>query len=61
MNKIKLMVTVLFTLAATLLAKSFRIDADGTFTILSKSDNQMPDIWWDNNDPKPPDPTDGSP
>ena len=61
MNKIKLMVTVLCTLAATLLAESFRIDADGTFTILSESDDKMPDIWWDNNDPKLPDPTDGSP
>jgi len=50
-TKIKLMVTVLCTLAATLLAKSFRIDADGTFTILSGSDDQKPDIWWDNNDP----------
>jgi hypothetical protein len=50
MTKIKLVVNVLCTLAAILLAKSFRIEADGTFTFLSENDDQMPDIWWDNND-----------
>jgi hypothetical protein len=43
-TQFKLMVTVFCTLAATLLVKSFLIEADGTFTILSENDDLMPDI-----------------